>query len=223
MQRPGEALEENVACGDDGAPIATVTRSADGCLVLNTARSLIVDVDLVAPPSRTRTTIFSVFFGATAPKPKSVPIEPPRQVRDWIEAGSKRGVRIYRTATGLRYLVTHATFDPAAAETDRLMARLGSDRPARRQIRERRSFRSRLTPEPWRVGIEEAAVELPLAGEADRLAFASWLARYEAACAGHATCSLLIELGDRVRHPEVESIVALHDQRTRAASGLPLA
>ncbi|MBW3630309.1 MAG: hypothetical protein KY464_13555 [Gemmatimonadetes bacterium] len=43
------------------------------------------------------------------------------------------------------------------------------------------------------------------------------------ASAGRATCLFVEELGSGVEHPDIAPLRALHDEQTRATSGLPLA
>jgi len=53
--------------------------------------------------------------------------------------------------------------------------------------------------------------------------FSDWNARYQAACRTKATCQLL-EPGQGRIHSDLEPLIALHDEMTRAASpGLALA
>jgi hypothetical protein len=54
-------------------------------------------------------------------------------------------------------------------------------------------------------------------------AFAAWLERYERAAASKATCRFVETVGSGWLHPEIAPIVRLHDERTKAESGLPLA
>jgi hypothetical protein len=50
-----------------------------------------------------------------------------------------------------------------------------------------------------------------------------WERRYDAASAGRATCRFVEEIGDGAEHPDIAPLRALHDEQTRATSGLPLA
>jgi len=52
----------------------------------------------------------------------------------------------------------------------------------------------------------------------------AWIARYEKAAEGHAACQYLESVGNTERvHPNALAVQELHDERTRAHSGLPLA
>ncbi|HJZ92967.1 MAG TPA: hypothetical protein VKE40_18980, partial [Gemmataceae bacterium] len=50
-----------------------------------------------------------------------------------------------------------------------------------------------------------------------------WVAGYEAAAAGFAACEFVETVGSGVVHPQLASVVKLHDDLSRANSGLPIA
>jgi hypothetical protein len=53
--------------------------------------------------------------------------------------------------------------------------------------------------------------------------FKRWDERYLSKCGGWATCELVSTLGNTPVHPTVQAVLTVHDETTRAASGLPLA
>jgi len=90
-----------------------------------------------------------------------------------------------------------------------------------------RCFRARLTPKPWRIGIDRR-IRPPVAawsaGQANLPERLQWIARYEQRSTGHAACRYLCALGDTARiDPKAEHVRALHDAMSRADSDLPLA
>ncbi|MBV9772773.1 MAG: hypothetical protein JO040_02425 [Gemmatimonadetes bacterium] len=145
------------------------------------------------------------------------------RLRRWISSHPDWRVRVYRTHSGLRYLVTHALFTPTDAAAQEAMTALGADPQYVRLCRAQKSFRARLTPKPWRVGVENPPVRFPFESPGDERAMREWEARYDRASQGYASCRLLEELGGGGEHPEVAPLRALHDERTRAGSSLPLA
>jgi hypothetical protein len=242
-----EVVREIGAAGDEG-PEAAVTRNAYGALVLNAARVFFIDVD-VPPPGRDRSpsalwdlaarllgrapaealppAVFGLLegvLGSPAAPPAADPAAGPlERLRRWVEAHPAWRVRVYRTRAGLRYMVVHDLFRPEDGEAQSAMDALGSDPQYVRLCRAQRSFRARLTPKPWRVRMAKPPVRFPYEDAAEERAMRDWEARYARASAGHATCALLEEIGGGTEHPEVAPLRALHDEETRAASGLPLA
>lgn len=141
----------------------------------------------------------------------------------WVAQHPEWAVRVYRTSAGLRYLVTHAPFTPGDAESEAAMRAMGADPAYVKLCRVRSSFRARLTPKPWRIGLPKPPHRFPFESAAEEGEVADWVRRYDAASQGHATCRFVEVVGSGVVHPEIEPLVRLHDEHTRATSGLPLA
>ena len=115
---------------DAGETAAVITRNSYGCLVLNTARVMFVDVDLPEPKSPG---LFSRLFGKPSAAPVVTESSAIAKVENWTRNNSDWGWRIYRTRAGLRLLATHALFDPEAAACDGVFDALGAD-PLYRQL-----------------------------------------------------------------------------------------
>jgi len=145
------------------------------------------------------------------------------RLRRFVAARPAWRVRVYRTYAGLRYLVTHAPFAPTDPEVQAAMAAVGADAQYIRLCQVQKSFRARLTPKPWRIGVENPPVTFPYEGAGEESEMRGWEARYDAASAGRATCRFVEEIGGGAEHPDVAAVRALHDEHTRATSGLPLA
>ena len=222
----GEAMlrEEVLRQLGDGAADgdAVVTRNSFGCLVLNTARVMFVDVDL--PPA-----------GVTSPVGllkrlvgrKTEADDPAAQalarLESWVGAHRGAGFRIYRTRAGLRYLETSRFYDPGSRETEAVLEALGCDPLYVRLCRAQKSFRARLTPKPWRCDLTVPPSRFPHESVDQERAFRDWLAKYDAACAELATCAYVTSVGaDRV-HSAIAPLLRVHDDTTRASSGLPIA
>jgi len=200
-----------------GEPDAEIglTRNRMGCVVVNAARAMFVDVDL-KPES---VGFISRLFGA---KPKDPEAEALGKLRAWVGSHPGSGARVYRTAGGLRYLFTHAPTPPDAAALT-CMTELGADPLYVTLCRTQECFRARLTPKPWRIGVEMIPCDYPRATPAIEAMFREWLADYDAKAANFATCHLLEIVGNRDVAPELQSVIEGHDSYCRVESGLPLA
>jgi len=165
--------------------------------------------------------------GAPTPPPPPASADPASaavdRLRRFVAARPGWRVRVYRTYAGLRYLVTHAPFAPTGAEVQSTMQALGTDPQYIRLCQVQKSFRARLTPKPWRIGVPNPPVRFPYEDLGEEQAMREWAARYDSASAGRATCTFLEELGEGAEHPDIAPLRALHDEQTRATSGLPLA
>ncbi|QNF94435.1 hypothetical protein [Janibacter sp. YB324] len=206
---PRSPLREEVlheVRADDGTLLGVVTRNRMGVDVLNTDEVLVADVDLPAPRRK--------LFRTVEPDPGPA-LE---RIARWAAAHPDLGVRTYRTAAGLRVIITGLPSGPPDLE---VLVALGSDDLYVRLCGLHETSRARLTPKPYRVGLPRIPVGWPYVDGMDRVA-ENWLSRYTRACSGHAVCELLSVTGPLPdRAPG--ALVDLHDRVTLASSGLPLA
>lgn len=236
--RGGEALPQRYAYGTrplreevlrelrggDGDLDAVLTRNAYGSVVLNAAATMFVDVDLAEPSVLQRLGTWFRGRGASAPAAESAPQAAALEtLKRFVGSRAGWGFRVYRTRAGLRYLVTHAPLDPASEESAAVLAALGCDPHYVKLCRSQKSFRARLTPKPWRCGMRMPPARWPFEGAAEEARARQWETKYDAACAKFATCALLSTVGNQWVHRDVEAIVRVHDELSRAESGLPLA
>ena len=208
----------------DGSVDALLTRNSYGAVVLNTSRAMFVDVDALETTEsgpRGHGLLASVF----GRKKSEEPVEDTRltDIRSTLRrAGGS--FRVYRTAAGYRLLATDRAFTPASSESESLMRSVGADPAFIQLCRIQESFRARLTPKPWRMRMAHSVppaqfpVEPGAQPDLDR-----WLKEYERASQSRATCSFVEQIGSSAIDPAIEPIVRLHDDRTRATSGLLLA
>jgi hypothetical protein len=178
--------------------------------------------------------IFGSIRKATTPPPAApaAPAAPPPadpqsaalgRLRQWLASNPAWRVRVYRTHSGLRYLVTHAPFAPTDGDAQAAMRALGADPQYVKLCAVQKSFRARLTPKPWRIGMDNPPVTFPYESPMAEGSMRQWVAGYDAASQGRATAQFVEEMGGGTEHPDIAPIRALHDEHTRATSGLPLA
>jgi hypothetical protein len=186
-----------------------ITRNHYGCIVLNAAHALFIDVDVLDERQRCR------------------PIEPWQQVLDDLRTvlSNERdeGFRIYRTAAGFRIIASGREYEPASPRSAGLMECVGADADFVSLCRIQNSFRARLTPKPWRCGARRPPNFFPRDTLQENLCFTQWLTGYERACRGYATCQYLGHVGSEYVHERIAPIVELHDRETNAHAALPLA
>lgn len=211
---------------ENGAqPSAVITRNSYGVLVLNTARVAFIDVDLPARPEGislverlARWLLRRVVPPAADPAAAAC-----ERLDQWLAQRPERGVRVYRTRSGLRYLLTHATYSPDDPEIEAAMQYLGADPQYRRLCRVQKSFRARLTPKPWRCDLEGPPYRFPWTDPRQEQAVRAWQEKYERATQGFATCCFVQSMGNDEIHADVDPIIRLHDAYTRALAQMSLA
>lgn len=208
--------------GGDGGVAAVVTRNSYGCLVLNAARILFVDVDL--PEPKRAGGFFKRLFGkAEPPAPNDAETRALAQAEAWARNNAGWGWRVYRTRAGLRLLATHALFEPDAELTQAVFDATDADPLYRRLCQVQKCFRARLTPKPWRCGIASPPARWPWPDARAEGSFKKWEASYQQACRDRATCELVARFGNEQIHPDVQLILKLHDETTQAESRRSLA
>lgn len=208
--------------GGDGGVAAVITRNSYGCLVLNAARILFVDVDL-PEPKRAGGLLKRLFGKAPPPLTNDAETQALARAETWAQNNPGWGWRVYRTRAGLRLLATHALFEPDVEPTQSVFNAMGADPLYRRLCQVQKCFRARLTPKPWRCGFGAPPVRWPWPDARTEGIFQKWDSRYQKVCADRATCELIAKLGSDRIHPDVQLVLKLHDETTRAESRLPLA
>jgi hypothetical protein len=207
---------------DSGEVYAVVTRNSYGCLVLNTSRVMFVDIDLALPKASGG--ILRRWFGKSEPGP---PAQSQNQalarIEEWTRGHAQWGWRIYQTRAGLRLLATQGVVAADSADAQEVFEALGADPLYRKLCKTQRCYRARLTPKPWRCGIRSKPERWPLLDARAEKRFLKWQTQYESYSFNWSTCQLLRQIGNPSVHPEVQSIIALHDGPTRVESSLELA
>jgi len=205
-----------------GEVTGVITRNSYGCRVLNTARVMFVDIDL--PEPKKSGGFFKRLFGKPDISPPGNPQdEAMARIENWTRSNGDWGWRVYRTRSGLRLLATHGLIEADSDTAKGVFDALGADPLYRKLCSSQKCFRARLTPKPWRCGVHSRPERWPWLDAEQEKQFRKWEARYERSSADWATCALVRQLGCSTIHPEVQPILKLHDEPTRAESGSPLA
>ncbi len=133
---------------------------------------------------------------------------------------------VYRTPAGLRVLATHRTFSPGDPAVTECFKAFDTDPVYARMCLNQQCFRARVSPKPWRIGIDQHL--RPRSGvwpvTPDRLPLRiAWIAAYEAAAQSFAACQLIESVGSGITHPDVRLVQELHDEMSGATRQLPIA
>jgi hypothetical protein len=134
-------------------------------------------------------------------------------------------LRVYRTPMGYRVLVMHATFDPTKEESAAFMRAVSSDPIYARLCRSQKCFRARLSPKPWRIGVEHIRPRpgvWPIKAEhMDRRR--QWVKEYEQKSAEFAACNYVTSFGNGRTSTDCDRVRVIHDRFCRPESNLPIA
>jgi hypothetical protein len=225
----------------DGETTGIITRNRYGALVLNSANVLFVDIDRSIPHSPGLVRGLKSVFSKTE---RETPIleshaEVIIRVVAWWYENRSYSFRLYATRAGLRLLFTDKLYEPDSTEVKRIFNELGSDELYQRLTTRQKTFRARLTPKPWRIGMLRPPHRFPYASsgsgpsafENDPSLSAQhaieemddWITLYDDTSLGFHVCTLLEEFGGNSAHPIIDQIVARHDKASCGDSGKPLA
>lgn len=204
--------------------VGAVSRNSYGCLVLNVARVLFVDIDI---PGSEQRNVPTSWLDRMRGKHVSAPFEAEgpwlRRAEIWADEHPGWGWRVYRTRAGLRLLATHRVWEPDDPEVAEVFQAMDADPLYRQLCLRQKCFRARLTPKPWRCGMSRPPSRWPFESDRDRDYFVKWEKSYRETSSKFATTQWIARFGADVLHPEVALVLPLHDDETRATNPLPLA
>jgi hypothetical protein len=200
----------------DGNQVGIVTRNRYGALVLNAAQAMFIDIDFPEAESNLLEVLglggIGKLFGKKAPPPPSPEQTCLQTIEQWSQAHRDVSMRVYRTYGGLRCLITNEILDPTQESSLALMRELNSDTLYITLCRQQESFRARLTPKPWRCGVDLPPSRYPWDDIAQEQRYREWERTYERAASQYITCRLVKLFGKDETHPDIAPIVSLHDQ-----------
>lgn len=200
--------------GESGETAAVITRNRYGSLVLNAANVCFVDVDY--PNTETKGLIGSIKALFSAKKIReqaaAAQAETMQRVRQWATRNPRRSFRLYRTAAGLRMLMTDRLYEPNSAEVATLFDELGSDALYRKLTQKQECFRARLTPKPWRCDCKRPPNRYPWETPKAEKAYRKWQEGYERESKKWGTCHFIEAFGAEAADETIGGIIELHDQ-----------
>lgn len=208
----------------DGTLIGIISRNSYGAQILNTDQILIADVDAPAAMKSRRPRGLGRFF--RRPRAEQDPETADRpvlaRIEEFARARTHLGVYVYRTAAGFRVLISGVHAPPDSDYAKEILTALASDPLYARLCAVHRNYRARLTPKPWRCGIQALALQWPWAdGRAEQDA-ARWLESYQARSAGYTVCRR-IRQGSTAVSPEEQLLLQIHDEAVLGPPDQPLA
>jgi len=188
-----------------------ITRNRYGASVLNTANTMILDID------KPRLSFGDLFRKKDASTNKARIFDMVRKLAA-TPGYQKYGYRIYETYQGARVIVLGKDFDPRDPETRRMMKEFNCDPLYAILCFKQGCYRARLTPKPQRMKMDRYKVKFPREG--DDIEFQQWLSEYERNSRDFNVCRFIEEIGTSQR---LNDVVGLHDELTGVNYRQPLA
>jgi len=210
-----EEVVQAVKSGDE--EVGLITRNRYGALVLNTARTMFVDIDRPAPANRGFIDGLKMAFSREHREVREMETHNlvVDRVVSWSRSNPQYGFRLYQTKAGYRLLFTNQLFDPESETVHRVFKELGTDRLYERLTTTQKCFRARLTPKPWRIGTERPDDRYPYTTAEAGNRFKRWLSNYEDLREKYQVCTLIEKFGAGPdAHPEIRAVMEAHDRAT---------
>ncbi|EMI55760.1 hypothetical protein [Rhodopirellula sallentina] len=150
--------------------------------------------------------------------------------RDRIERFSNShsdwGMRLYETPRGWRVLVSHSTFDPRGDAVRDFFQAIGADPIYVRMCFNQNCFRARVSPKPWRIGIDDHLKPRPGVWPItpERMPQRKrWVEEYERLSTQYAACRFVESLGSVSQCEEARRVIQVHDRMSGANTQFKIA
>jgi hypothetical protein len=123
-------------------------------------------------------------------------------------------MRIYKTTMGYRILFMEDTHDPKSDSTQKILRSLKSDSTYIQMCRNQNCFRARVSPKPWRIGIDRLRPRPGVWPVREELMpeRQTWIEEYTKKSTCYSTCAYLMTLGSRTVNQKAEFVRKLHDE-----------
>lgn len=149
-----------------------------------------------------------------------------RRVHKFLNDNRDWKIRVYRTPAGLRLLVVHRRFSPHEPIVSEFFKAVAADPMYVRMCLKQNCFRARVSPKPWRIGMQDRIKPYgrvwPFTEEESQ-SRDKWVAAYERVAQRFAACQFVESLGTGHSDAAARSVQEYHDQLCQANISLPLA
>ncbi len=149
-----------------------------------------------------------------------------RRVRHFLSAHPGWRVRVYRTPAGLRLLALHRLFDPREPAVQACFDALGVDPVYARMCHNQHCFRARVSPKPWRMGLQRMRPPYSAAWRPEHASLPArlaWVDAYQRKAQDYASCRYIETLGDGPVDADADAVRELHDLLCQAERDLAIA
>jgi hypothetical protein len=132
-------------------------------------------------------------------------------------------LRVYRTPNGYRILVMHQIFEPRGEQVQLFFKAIYADPYYDLMCQNQNCFRARISPKPWRIGVERLRQGIwPVPNE--RIALReNWVREYQRQAEDYASCRFVEQFGSQMVHSKAKRVQSIHDQYCKSDSHLDIA
>lgn len=132
-------------------------------------------------------------------------------------------LRVYRTPNGYRILVMHQIFEARDEQVQLFFKAIHADPYYNLMCRNQNCFRARVSPKPWRIGVERLRQGIWPVDQERLLLRESWVREYERQAENYASCRFVEQFGSQMTHPKAKRVQSIHDQYCKSDTRLDIA
>lgn len=189
----------------DGRLLGVLTRNNYGAIVLNAESVFFGDIDV------SKETLFSKLLQLFG-KPKKDKAYHIANIEQFQKQNNQYTIKVYETFAGLRVVIVNRIFEQDYAAVNSIFASLGADPLYVTLCKVQSCYRARLTPKPWRIGVDRPLFRFPRLEQYELDGFSEWLTDYDLAAKTYRTVKMAAVFGSDSVHPDVARILEVHDQ-----------
>lgn len=154
----------------------------------------------------------------TTPEQRSLAL-----IRNFSQQHPDWHLRVYRTPKGHRILAMHRTFDANGKEAQLLFEAIKADPHYVQMCKNQNCFRARISPKPWRIGMNRLRLGIWPVDPQDLAIREAWVREYEQHAKHYASCRFVEQFGSQIVNAKAKQVQLLHDQYCKSGTHLDLA
>ncbi len=145
-------------------------------------------------------------------------------IQETVGVNPEWHLRLYETPNGYRVLVMHDVFEPQSDDTIGFMKKIYTDPLYTFLCKKQNCFRARISPKPWRIGIEKrlSTSIWPVYGEKLKER-RQWVSEYNHRAKEFGSCRFIHQYGSNITHPHAAAVQKAHDELCRADEHIEIA
>lgn len=144
-------------------------------------------------------------------------------IRNFSQQHPHWHLRVYRTPKGYRILAMHQTFDANGKEAQLMFEAIKADPHYVRMCKNQNCFRARISPKPWRIGMNRLRLGIWPVDPQDLAIREAWVREYEQHAKHYASCRFVEQFGSQIVNAKAKQVQLLHDQYCKSGTHLDLA
>ncbi|MGN5765977.1 hypothetical protein ACNQO6_16685 [Acinetobacter calcoaceticus] len=154
----------------------------------------------------------------TTPEQRSLAL-----IRNFSQQHPHWHLRVYRTPKGYRILAMHQTFDANGKEAQLMFEAIKADPHYVRMCKNQNCFRARISPKPWRIGMNRLRLGIWPVDPQDLAIREAWVSEYEQHAKHYSSCRFVEQFGSQIVNAKAKQVQLLHDQYCKSGTHLDLA